>query len=112
MPMSDIQRIEDLLKRAHAGGAWHGPSVRDVLRGVDVKLASARPPAGLHTIWELVNHLIAWNRAVLDRVQGKRVRLNKLQDWPPMPTPSPAAWHHSLAQLESIHRQLRKAVRQ
>lgn len=109
--MNEMRRIEDLLTRAHAGGAWHGPSVRQALRGVDARLASARSPAGLHTIWELALHLTAWNRAVLERAQGKRVRLNKLQDWPPMPAPSPAAWRESLAQLERSHRQLRSAVR-
>ena len=86
------------------------PSVY-VQRGVDAKLASAHVPAGLHTIWELVLHLTAWNRAVLGRAQGKRVRLNKIQDWPPVPTASPAAWRDALAQLERSHRQLRSAVR-
>jgi uncharacterized damage-inducible protein DinB len=108
--MNEMQRIEDLLKRAHGGDAWHGPSVQDVLRGVNAKLAASRPPAGLHTIWEIVLHLIAWNRAVFDRVQGKRVRLGKTQDWPSMPAPSAAAWHDSLAQLELSHRQLLSAI--
>ena len=41
--MHEVTRIVDQLKRAYDGDAWHGPSVRGVLEGVDAQMASARP---------------------------------------------------------------------
>ena len=43
--MSESKRIADQLHRAYAGAAWHGPALRQVLRGVSAKQASARPIA-------------------------------------------------------------------
>ena len=52
--MTEIERILDQLKRAYEGDAWHGPSVREALAGVNAKQAHARPLANAHSIWELI----------------------------------------------------------
>ena len=41
--MSEVKRIADQLERAFEGGAWHGPSVREVLDGVTAEQALSRP---------------------------------------------------------------------
>ena len=41
--MRENERIADLAKRAFFGGAWHGPSVREALEGVDTRKALERP---------------------------------------------------------------------
>jgi uncharacterized damage-inducible protein DinB len=108
----EVKRIEIMLKQAHSGGAWHGPSVRFALRGVDARVAAARPPAGLHSIWEITNHIAAWNRAVTLRISGTRIRLTRAQDWPAMPAPTQDAWREATEELEQSHRGLLRAVRQ
>jgi hypothetical protein len=60
MASHEVQRIADQLDRAVNGPAWHGPSILELVRGVDVKAASARPIADAHSIWELVAHSAAW----------------------------------------------------
>jgi hypothetical protein len=40
--MAEGQRILDLVDRACRGGAWHGPSILEVLDGVGPKLAAKR----------------------------------------------------------------------
>ena len=39
--MSEIKRINDQLKRAFEGKAWHGPSVSEVLADVTAEQAAA-----------------------------------------------------------------------
>jgi hypothetical protein len=50
---SEIARIDDELRRAYEGGAWHGPALREVLAGVSSETAAERPVPGGHTIWEM-----------------------------------------------------------
>jgi uncharacterized damage-inducible protein DinB len=108
--MSEAKRIADQLHRAYAGGAWHGPSLRELLRGVSAKQAAARPVRGAHTIWELVLHITAWKRAVYRRMQGKALSLTPAENFPPMPKAASANWKMALAALQTAQRDLHRAV--
>ncbi len=48
--MNDCERLAQELDRALEGAAWHGPSWREALDGVDPQAAARRPIAGAHTI--------------------------------------------------------------
>jgi hypothetical protein len=69
--MTEIERIEDQIKRAYGGRAWHGPSLKESLAGVTAIQASGRHLANSHTIWEIVNHLAAWTGVVIQRLRGQ-----------------------------------------
>jgi uncharacterized damage-inducible protein DinB len=62
--MSEINRILDQMDRAYSGEAWHGPDLKQLLDGISAEDASKHPVAGAHSIWELVNHIAAWNTIV------------------------------------------------
>ncbi len=108
--MSEIKRIEDQLRRAFEGGAWHGPSVLEVLKGVTATQAAARPIAGAHSIWEIVLHIAAWEGAIRRRLDGDRAELQDEEDWPPVKEQSEYAWGQARAFLEEGHRRLRAAI--
>jgi uncharacterized damage-inducible protein DinB len=108
--MSESKRIADQLHRAYAGGAWHGPALGELLRGVSAKRASARPLRGAHTIWELVLHITAWKRAVHRRMQGKALSLSPAENFPPMPPATAANWKQALAALRTAQADLHRAV--
>jgi uncharacterized damage-inducible protein DinB len=108
--MSEIQRIEDQLKRAFEGMAWHGPSLRELLADVTAEQAAAHPLAKVHSIWEIVLHVAAWEDAVRRRLEGEPVKPSDEEDWPPVTDTSEAAWKNTLAILEHNHRQLRKTI--
>ena len=57
------ERIADEIGMALNGGAWHGPSLTEVLSGLTWRDAIQRPIPAAHNIWELVNHLTAWQTA-------------------------------------------------
>ncbi len=109
--MSEIARIADQLHRAFYGEAWHGPSVLELLRQVSAERAAAHPLPSAHSVWEVVNHITAWKRAIPVRLRGTAIELSGEQDWPPVSDASAAAWERALRELETAHAELEAAVR-
>ena len=64
-----ISRIKELLNAGFHGGAWHGPSVLESVKGLTPKEASFKT-ANVHTIAELIYHITSWRIFVLKRLQG------------------------------------------
>jgi len=106
----EVRRIEDQLKRAFEGPAWHGPSVLETLGRVTAARAAARPIRSAHTIWEIALHIAVWEDVVRRRIGGEAVSLTSEQDWPPVKKTGAAAWKGALASLRRGHRALRDAV--
>jgi uncharacterized damage-inducible protein DinB len=111
--MSEIQRIEDQLRRAFEGNAWHGPAVRELLADVSAAQAAARPLPSAHSIWEIVLHIATWEEVVRQRLQGETIGdLAVERDWPPLRDRSEATWQRAMADLEQANRALRQAIAQ
>ena len=109
--MSEVERIADQLKRAHEGGAWHGPAVDELLEGVTAAQAAARPYAGAHNIWELVTHIEAWERAILRRLGGDPAQIyNTIEDWSPITDPTEESWAEARRRLSETYVALREAI--
>ncbi len=107
MAKNEIDRIVDQMERAFDGDAWHGPSVMDILRGLNANQASARLFPETHTIRELVAHMAAWKRIIPRRMRGEVVHPTVAEDWPrPRGT-----WNDAIADLRRAHRDFIKAVR-
>jgi uncharacterized damage-inducible protein DinB len=102
-PMTEVERIADQIKRALDGPAWHGPSVNEILSGVDSTLAGTLPKDGVHTIWELLLHISVWIRIVRMRIDGERTPkdIDPKQDWPSIEDSSEAAWTEAVRQLRT-----------
>jgi uncharacterized damage-inducible protein DinB len=107
---SEVKRIQDQLERAFAGEAWHGPSVLELLANVNAGKAAARSIASAHSIWELVLHIAAWDKAVARRLAGDRAELSDEEDWPAVNDTSDEAWRQALETLQSVHRELYEAI--
>jgi uncharacterized damage-inducible protein DinB len=107
---TELERIEEQLRRSFEGEAWHGPSVRDALDSVTAEDAWRHPIAGAHSIWELVLHLSGTYSLVLRRLNGDEGDLSPEDDWPDITAPTPANWSAALDVLRSLNQQLRAAV--
>jgi uncharacterized damage-inducible protein DinB len=108
----ETKRIASQLRRSYEGEAWHGPSLRELLEDVTAERAAAKPLAGAHSIWELVLHIDAWERAALAVVGGSRFDvLAGDADWPPPRETSAEAWQGALDRLESTTRELVAVIR-
>lgn len=108
--MSEVDRIGDQFRRAFDGQAWHGPSVMSILEGVTAAQAAAHPIPGAHSIWELTQHIRAWESACLRRLSGDPAQLSDLEDWQPVNDTSEAAWQKTKQELIDTHQQLLQAI--
>ena len=109
-PESEIARIADELEREHAGDAWHGTPLRQLLADVDDVQAQWRPGHGVQSIWELVLHMTAWKNEVRRRLGGAPAAVPPEGDWPRPVAPGPQAWRQAVDALEEAHRALVAAV--
>jgi len=111
--MSETHRINSQLKRAYQGEAWHGPSLRELLDGVTAAQAAARPIANAHSIWELVNHIIAWEQIVRQRLEGETLtEIPNEVNFPPVGDAGEDAWQATLRALEASNQSLRNSIKQ
>ena len=107
---SQSARIADQLRRAFDGSAWHGPALLELLRDVDAATAAAKPLPRVHSIWELVLHIAAWDGAVHRRLGGAKARLSAAQNFPRVRKPTEAAWREAIALTKRTHEALIKTV--
>lgn len=107
---SEAGRIADQLRRAFYGSAWHGPAVLELVKDVDAKTASAKPLADVHSVWELLLHVEAWDRAGLIRLSGKKCQLTGTRNFPPVTAPTDAAWRATVKEVKGTHDELVKTV--
>lgn len=108
--MTEIERIVDQLNRAFEGEAWHGPAVVAILEGITAQHATARPFNGIHSIWELVLHIAAWESACRRRLGGERAQLPDSEDWPEVNDTNEQGWVQAKEGLRQAHEELCEAV--
>jgi uncharacterized damage-inducible protein DinB len=108
---AEASRLEQQLRRALEGEAWHGPAVLELLAGLSAAQAASHPIAGAHSIWELVLHLRSDYDLVLRRLSGDGRPLTAAEDWPACPAATEENWQRTRQELELLNKQLRQAVR-
>jgi uncharacterized damage-inducible protein DinB len=108
---TEAPRLADQLRRAFDGDAWHGPALLELLEDIDADTAAAHSLPDVHSIWELVLHIAAWDDAVTRRiVLNKALQLNDAENFPRVEDKSPAAWKSAVAHVRKAHANLLKTV--
>jgi len=109
--LSEGVRIADQLRRAFKGDAWHGPALLELLEDVNATTAAARPLSDVHSIWELVLHVAAWDNAGLRRLAGEEAKLKGTANFPLVPAPpTEDAWRDAVAAMKRTHETLVETV--
>ncbi len=110
--MTEIQRIEDQLRRSHSGVAWVGPCLDEVLAGLTAEDAASHPVLDAHSIWEIVLHLAAWENMATRTLGGDVLDgLPEEEDWPAIEDPTAKQWESTLQRFTHTHGALRAAIR-
>ncbi len=104
-----------LLDEGYSRKTWHGPNLRQSLKGVSVRDAAWRPAPGRHNIWEIALHSAYWKYAVRRRIEGGKRGSFELKGSNFFARPekgkiTEAAWRADLALLEREHRALEAAI--
>ena len=105
-----------LLDEGYSRKTWHGPNLRQSLKGVSASQAARRPAPGRHNIWELALHAAYWKYAVRRRIEGGKrgsfiLKGSNFFTRPEKGKATETAWHADLELLEREHRELRAAIR-
>jgi uncharacterized damage-inducible protein DinB len=99
------RRLAEAVEHSMSGPMWHGPSLAELIGDLTPAQASARPLKGVHTIWELVLHLAAWNEVVRNRLTRAHDP-SEDEQWPKIPDTSAEAWRSAVQRLKDAHRDL------
>jgi len=107
---AEVDRLEQQLRRALEGEAWHGPSVLELLADVSATQAASHPVAGSHSIWELVLHIRSDYDFALRLLTGDGRTLTASEAWPACPALSDANWKQTVLELARLNEKLRQAM--
>ena len=114
MAQPEIRVLVDNLDEAFDKKPWHGPNLRQSIRGVTAAQAAWRPRPGGHNIWELTLHAAYWKYAVRRKLTGAKrggfVLKGSNFFSRPAGEPQEADWKSDIKILESEHRSLRTVV--
>jgi hypothetical protein len=111
----NIKLLTQILNQGYSRKAWHGPNLRQALRGLSAKNAAWRPARGRHNIWEITVHAAYWKYVVRRKLRGDKRGSFALKgsNWfmrPAEGNRSDKAWYEDLALLDQEHQKLLHAV--
>jgi hypothetical protein len=114
--MSNEALILALLDEAYSKKTWHGPNLRQSLKGVSAKQAAWRPAPGCHNIWELMLHAAYWKYGVRRRLDGAKrggfaLKGNNFFGRPEKGKATDAHWRADRAILENEHQAMLASIR-
>ena len=113
--MDSVRLVLDLLDEAYEKKTWHGPNLKQSIKGVTARQAAWRPGRGRHNIWEVTLHAAYWKYAVRRRIEGGKRGSFVLKGSNFFPRPEAGklyegAWAADKKLLEHEHRALRAAA--
>jgi hypothetical protein len=109
--MNNEALVLALLDEAFSKKTWHGPNLRQAIKGLTAKQAAWRPAPRRHNIWEETLHAAYWKYAVRRRLEGGKPGSFILKGSNFFPRPekgaaTEAAWRADRTILENEHRAL------
>ncbi len=114
--METSQLILTLLDEGYEKRTWHGPNLKQSIRGITSKQAAWRPKAGRHNIWEVMLHAAYWKYAVRRRIEGGKrgsfaLKGSNFFARPERGKANEAAWTADKELLAREHRALRESIK-
>jgi hypothetical protein len=104
-----------LLDEAYEKKTWHGPNLKQSIKGITARQAAWRPGPGRHNIWEVTLHAAYWKYAVRRRIEGGKrgsfvLKGSNFFAKPEKGKLNEAAWSADKKLLEREHRALHVTV--
>lgn len=110
--MTGFEAIQRELWRSFVGDPWHGPGVKQAVKGISHGDAFLRVSPEIHTVAEMVSHMSTWIQHVRKSLGGSQPveKVTTEQDWPGGFAPDD--WDRLLEGLDSDYEQLMKTIGQ
>lgn len=97
--MKEAERIKKLFEDLYNGSPWIDVTIMDTLKNISAKQAAAKITPERNSIWQIVNHIIAWRENVLFRVQGNEVTTPNNNYFTQLENTSETEWQKALERL-------------
>lgn len=97
--MDNISKIKKLLVDHYDGVPWIDITIMFTLRSLTAKQASVKI-GELNSIWQIVNHMIEWRKALIGRVMDKPVKHPRNNYISQVKDTSTKAWKDTLKKFE------------
>jgi hypothetical protein len=109
--METPELIAALLDEAYEKRTWHGPNLKQSIRGIGAKQAAWRPGPGRHNIWELTVHAAYWKYVARRKIEGGKrgsfaLKGSNFFSRPEKGKLNEAAWRADKALLDREHKAL------
>ena len=108
--MNELASHLKQMQRAFEGESWHGPALLEALNGVDSHMAKRHHVHGVHSIWEIALHTVAWKRAVTHWLEGQEFTVADADNFPSPEEGDETEWTHVQNELKVAQAELLAVV--
>jgi len=106
MKNQEIQNIKTLFDKTFNGPAWHGPSVKEVLKELSHEDA-LKVVGNAYNIAEIVFHMIAWRNFLINKLKGQEsYDVSKAENFQKFEHISKQEWTNLKDRLENSQQEL------
>ena len=109
-----IDHITEQLEQTYGGQPWYGDSIVAKINTISAETAFLQTSPGVHSIAEILAHMIVWRKAAIEWLRGNsqhNVTLNSKDDWPPYETLQETGWEELKQQFADTQTQLISLLR-
>ena len=103
--MKEPGRITKLFEDLYNGSPWIDVTIMDTLKNISVEQAAKKVTPERNSIWQIVNHMIAWRENVLLRIQGNEIVTPNNNYFTEIENTSETEWQKALERLENSQHQ-------
>lgn len=102
----EIGKIIKLLKNAHSGNCWTGDNYDTILRQISPQLINTSVKGFNNTIHQLVYHLLATDKLIINRIDRNQIELKDDENWPSAKKLESISWEETLQLKNEVLNQL------
>lgn len=102
---NDLTRLKKLFNDHYNGDPWIDITLLNTLKNISANQASEKVGT-LNSIWQIVNHMILWRKALLSRVKGNSITVPQNNFITAVKDTSEKNWKKTLKNLEDSQKDL------
>jgi uncharacterized damage-inducible protein DinB len=112
---TNIKYYVTSFENLYDGEPWYGKSIMSIVKEVSPSRVYKKSADGQHSIYEILQHMIAWRELFVSRLNGdttSNIQVNSSLDWGGLPTAQTTEnWNRLLTRLTENQEALVHALR-
>ena len=105
----EVEFISNQFTDIFLGKPWYGNNIDQILEGVTYEIASEKPLHQVHSILEILSHMLAWRNFTLAKLRGDHalnLSANDPDDWKKIDHSDPESWTHTVTEFRQNQAQI------